>query len=358
MHRLALRLVRESSYQLSDCVIELRCRMRASSELGALSIANASVLPLNVHSDTMMQLDVWEVQHEIVKGTPLYDSIFRDRVLDPRLIEIDVTLSVFDTAYSQEVKLHTSYHHTDVVVGARFQPMVRTLSRGPAAERKSSGLKSRINRVRMGLSPRRRRPSELVRTSYTWQQEAEPMAGAPGQSEADRGSDASKGSSAQRADMGQTSRPMRDSVATRGRKVPAAQIVLSKLDSYELVAPPPLDMKRSQCRQSRATACLRGIISLRSSSSGSPTLRSQESQVSVSLSSAKITPPSDETISVASSSSAPAAPGEDPAVLAGQPSAATSRIFRSKCDEGLAAEPASASGGSAPPAAPDAKDAV
>ena len=37
-----------------------------------------------------------------------------------------MTLTVFDTAYSQEVTLHTSYHRRDVVVGARFQPMVRT----------------------------------------------------------------------------------------------------------------------------------------------------------------------------------------------------------------------------------------
>ena len=132
---LSLRLVRESSYQLSDCAIELRGRLILDDlhegsgvvieREGENPNLNAKTVNLAVTSSTLETLDVWEVVHEISAGSPLYDQLARDGTLDERLIEINVALSVFDTAYSQEVKLHTSYHREDIVVGAKFEPMVR-----------------------------------------------------------------------------------------------------------------------------------------------------------------------------------------------------------------------------------------
>ena len=57
--RLTFRLLRESSYPLTDCECDVRCRvMRETSGLGIEGLVGAALLPLELDACTMLHLDV------------------------------------------------------------------------------------------------------------------------------------------------------------------------------------------------------------------------------------------------------------------------------------------------------------
>ena len=63
--------MRESSYQLSDCSIELRCRMMR--EEGAGGLVNAQIVALEPTNPRMLHLDVWD--HDSKSNHDLIGSV-------------------------------------------------------------------------------------------------------------------------------------------------------------------------------------------------------------------------------------------------------------------------------------------
>ena len=245
--RLAFRLVRESSYQLSNCKIEVRCRTISALPLtsrggidhdqrSADSLLNATLQWVAIKNDTMLHLDAWEVHHDINADSPLYEHLQKTGKLDPLIIELDVSLTVFDTAYSQEVTLHTSYHRRDVVVGARFQPMVRTSFVNvpeDLAERVTEGMHNVQDRLQRATS---KVAEALHLTPAEGSEEDRPSAVAVPDSPAELSCVSTPG----------RSKPTPTASRRKNRRA-TIEIVASKLDDFEIIVPdaPKQARKRS-----------------------------------------------------------------------------------------------------------------
>ena len=96
---LTIRMLRESRYQLSDCRLAVQCRC-LKQRGGAEGLLSADLLPLPLASSTTQQLDVWEVQHQVSESSPLHSSLVLG-ILQRKVLEVDVTLTVFDTGTPQ-----------------------------------------------------------------------------------------------------------------------------------------------------------------------------------------------------------------------------------------------------------------
>ena len=74
-NRLSFRMVRESSYELSDCQIVLHARLMGEGGEGTQGLVSASLVQLELDHSTMLHLDVWEVHHTITEDSPLCRTI-------------------------------------------------------------------------------------------------------------------------------------------------------------------------------------------------------------------------------------------------------------------------------------------
>ena len=63
----------------------------------------------------------WTVVHFINEESPLYGCTGAE--IEERQMEIMVFVKAFDDHFSNTVQQRTSYHHSDIVYGARFAPM-------------------------------------------------------------------------------------------------------------------------------------------------------------------------------------------------------------------------------------------
>jgi len=114
---LVLRLVRESPHALRDAKVTVQAVIKSQLPDGSLTSHSAE---LKIPSNVRTSLEVWEVAHPIVEGSPLWE--IRNN-LDEKLTGIEVSLCVYDTAYMQEVRLYTSYAVDEFVKFAQFDSM-------------------------------------------------------------------------------------------------------------------------------------------------------------------------------------------------------------------------------------------
>lgn len=77
-------------------------------------------LPLEITRINSMALS-WTIVHILDENSPMYGFTERD-FMDNRL-ELIVSIKAFDDHFSNTVQQRTSYHHSELVYGARFLPM-------------------------------------------------------------------------------------------------------------------------------------------------------------------------------------------------------------------------------------------
>ena len=82
---------------------------------------------LALETETMSSLERWHVVHRIDENSPLW-PIRHD--LQAHLKAIDVSLSAYDTAFNQPVKLYVHYKKEEIVYNAHFAPMETTSDDG------------------------------------------------------------------------------------------------------------------------------------------------------------------------------------------------------------------------------------
>ena len=112
---LTFRMVRVSPYQLRDCEIAVQCGIVTREDGG---VTGCYEEPLSLQCATKSNLETWFVRHLIDDTSPLK----AERVAD--LAYINVKLTVFDTAFVQEVRLYHNYTPgTDMVRNATFSTM-------------------------------------------------------------------------------------------------------------------------------------------------------------------------------------------------------------------------------------------
>ncbi len=127
---------------------------------------------LELTASQMSSLDFWHVTHRITPSSPLWPI---RHCLRKHLKAIDVSLSAYDTAFNQSIKLYTHYSKDELEFDATFEPMETTNEDGSvttvdhqkldhvtpqeqqhgAAERRSSRL-ARLRRGNALLAPLRR----------------------------------------------------------------------------------------------------------------------------------------------------------------------------------------------------------
>ena len=136
---LTFRMVRESPYQLRDCVLSVQCGL-VSRENG--EVAGCSEEALKLQCSMKSNLETWFVRHRIDESSPLHEG---ERIQD--LAYMNVTLTVFDTAFIQEVRLYHNYTPaTDVVYNARFDTM-KSWEMSEAPRTSAGGIKAVINQL-------------------------------------------------------------------------------------------------------------------------------------------------------------------------------------------------------------------
>ena len=116
---LTLRVVRESSYEMRDCVASLTCAVRNREGTGG------SMHELECVRRRVPDLHQWAIWHKIDEKSPLHGR-------EDLLVELRVDLRAFDTVSGSEVRVHKRYHSTDVVRGAKFADMVKMMIRESA----------------------------------------------------------------------------------------------------------------------------------------------------------------------------------------------------------------------------------
>ncbi|KAL1520328.1 hypothetical protein AB1Y20_021918 [Prymnesium parvum] len=116
---LTFRLVRESGAVLRDAHVRVQAQILTVQPDGSVS---GKRVELPLRSNFFSMLEQWQIYHDINIHSPLW-SIRGD--LKAQLHVIDVSLSVYDTAYMQEVRMYKSYRHTAFVAQpAKFVGMV------------------------------------------------------------------------------------------------------------------------------------------------------------------------------------------------------------------------------------------
>lgn len=95
----------------------------ASLPQSARSNATDMFGELEVTPNQLSSLDHWHVSHRITPSSPLWG--IRDS-LRKNLKSVDVSLSAYDTAFQQEVKLFVHYQREEIVHNAHFEPMEST----------------------------------------------------------------------------------------------------------------------------------------------------------------------------------------------------------------------------------------
>ena len=132
---LTFRMVRESMHKLRDCRIRVQCGLINRDADGEISGCSEETLSLVCAEKS--NLETWFVRHRIDGSSPLSQERLKD------LAFLNVSLTVFDTAHAQEVRLYHSYTPgRDMVRNATFDVMkswlahttVREERRMPALE--------------------------------------------------------------------------------------------------------------------------------------------------------------------------------------------------------------------------------
>lgn len=70
----------------------------------------------------------WTIVHPITKDSPLYGLSNKD--LENKNVEFMVSLNAFDETYNQDVHIRTSFKSNEVVVGAKFKPILGQTDEG------------------------------------------------------------------------------------------------------------------------------------------------------------------------------------------------------------------------------------
>jgi len=131
-----IRLVRESYTQVRDAHVYLQAHVlmpeAALAEHSSKSFHESATgsdrrVELETTSAQMSSLEHWEVCHVVNKYSPLW-SVRAE--LPSHLKAIDVSLSAYDTAFNQPVKLYVHYQKEEISYDCHFDPMTSTSADG------------------------------------------------------------------------------------------------------------------------------------------------------------------------------------------------------------------------------------
>ena len=89
-------------------------------------------MELALQHDQLSSLDSWHVIHRITAGSPLWPI---RSVLATHLKSIDVSLTAYDPAFNQPVKLYARYAHEEILHDCHFEPMDSVREGVTASER-------------------------------------------------------------------------------------------------------------------------------------------------------------------------------------------------------------------------------
>ena len=129
-----------------------RHRTRKCSQAGnGLMLGTEKVrAELELFPHQMSSLDHWHVTHHITESSPLWPIRHELRA---NLRSVDVSLSAYDTAFQQKVKLYVNYKKDDFVHNAHFEPLHTLSEDGATTSVDLSKLDSvASDMVRKGLS--------------------------------------------------------------------------------------------------------------------------------------------------------------------------------------------------------------
>jgi len=126
------RLMRASETAVRDARIYVQARFRPAETNGTARSAGELnnmdvVAELEITPSQLSVLDHWHVFHRIAPNSPLWPI---RNLLRTHLTSVDVSLSAYDTAFQQEVKLFVHYNKQEIVHSAHFEPMQSTSEDG------------------------------------------------------------------------------------------------------------------------------------------------------------------------------------------------------------------------------------